>query len=256
MSDSSDIFLKPRLVVSRCLGFAACRYNGVTIPDHFVERLAPWVDYLHPLRRGGDRAGRAAPADARGDGRRRGSTATAGHRRGCHRGHERLCRRLSRRLAPRGWLYPQEPFSLLWHQGCARLCRPGQGRFQPHGRRHLRRAVLERYPGLAIEDEGRLRNARIREHFLTKLFALARFRQVADSGSFRELVRYQAEHKLLLMTYHQVQMRQPGQAGGQPRAAAVRRGGPRLRARTAARPGAGAALHGDHQHPHARPGLL
>ena len=33
-------------------------------------------------------------------------------------------------------------------------------------------AVLERFPHLAIEDEGRLRNPRIKEQFLTKLFTL------------------------------------------------------------------------------------
>ena len=36
-------------------------------------------------------------------------------------------------------------------------------------------AVIEKFGGLAIEDEGRLRSLRIREHFLTKLFTLARF---------------------------------------------------------------------------------
>jgi uncharacterized protein YbbK (DUF523 family) len=41
--------------------------------------------------------------------------------------------------------------------------------------------VLKHFPGLAIEDEGRLRSLKIREHFLTKLFTLARFRAVRRS---------------------------------------------------------------------------
>lgn len=28
---------KPRIVVSKCLGFANCRYNGDVIKDDFVE---------------------------------------------------------------------------------------------------------------------------------------------------------------------------------------------------------------------------
>ncbi|MEA3366709.1 MAG: DUF523 domain-containing protein, partial [Planctomycetota bacterium] len=32
-------FATPRVVVSRCLGFAACRWDGATIADPFVTRL-------------------------------------------------------------------------------------------------------------------------------------------------------------------------------------------------------------------------
>lgn len=39
-------FARPNIVVSKCLGFAACRCNGVTIPDAFVQQLEPFVTYL------------------------------------------------------------------------------------------------------------------------------------------------------------------------------------------------------------------
>ena len=45
-------------------------------------------------------------------------------------------------------------------------------------------AVVKSFPDLAIEDEGRLRNFNIREHFLTKLYALASFRKVRSEGEF------------------------------------------------------------------------
>jgi uncharacterized protein YbgA (DUF1722 family) len=70
--------------------------------------------------------------------------------------------------------------------------------------------VLERYPGLAIEDEGRLRNYRIRDHFLTKLFALACYRAVKRTKAMRELVRFQAENKMMLMAYSQKELRALG----------------------------------------------
>ena len=41
-------FAKPLLVVSRCLGFAACRYNGVSLPNEVVNRLLPFVEVLTP----------------------------------------------------------------------------------------------------------------------------------------------------------------------------------------------------------------
>lgn len=36
----------PRVVVSRCLGFAACRWNGSPIPDGLVRALEPHVTFL------------------------------------------------------------------------------------------------------------------------------------------------------------------------------------------------------------------
>lgn len=36
----------PRIVVSRCLEFGACRYNGLKIPDELVRQLTPHVQFL------------------------------------------------------------------------------------------------------------------------------------------------------------------------------------------------------------------
>jgi uncharacterized protein YbgA (DUF1722 family)/uncharacterized protein YbbK (DUF523 family) len=72
------------------------------------------------------------------------------------------------------------------------------------------KAVLEKFPHLAIEDERRLLNPRIEEHFLTKLFTLARFRSIKNSSSIRELVRFQAENKYLLTAYNQKELRALG----------------------------------------------
>ena len=39
-------FARPRVGVSKCLGFAACRYNGQMISDEFVRRLTDHVDFV------------------------------------------------------------------------------------------------------------------------------------------------------------------------------------------------------------------
>ena len=71
-------------------------------------------------------------------------------------------------------------------------------------------AVLKRFDDRAIEDEGRLRNLGIREHFLTRIFAFSRLRQMQQSASMSELVRFHAANKLLLMAYNQTKMRELG----------------------------------------------
>lgn len=78
------------------------------------------------------------------------------------------------------------------------------------------RAVLEKFSHLAIEDERRLLNPKIKEHFLTKLFALASFRSVKKSHSIRELVRYQSENKYLLTAYNQKELRVLGRIVANP----------------------------------------
>ena len=39
-------FARPRLCVSKCLGFAACRWNGAAIQDDFVKSLKNYVDFV------------------------------------------------------------------------------------------------------------------------------------------------------------------------------------------------------------------
>jgi len=67
--------------------------------------------------------------------------------------------------------------------------------------------VLNIFPNLAIETEGRLLNFRIREHWLIKLYTLRNFRDVKDSKSHHNLVQFQTNNKFLFMVYHQNLMR-------------------------------------------------
>lgn len=61
--------------------------------------------------------------------------------------------------------------------------------------------IMETYPKIPVEDEGRLRNLFIRENFLTKIFMLADFRNVL-SGQFNDLIDFHRKNKLLLMSYN------------------------------------------------------
>ncbi|MDR2993014.1 MAG: DUF523 domain-containing protein, partial [Bacillus cereus] len=39
-------FAKPKIVVSKCLEFDACRYNGEMVPDITVRNLQPFVTFI------------------------------------------------------------------------------------------------------------------------------------------------------------------------------------------------------------------
>ena len=68
-------------------------------------------------------------------------------------------------------------------------------------------AVIQKFPNLAIEDERRLLNPRIREYFLTKLFTLASFREIKKSGKVKDLVKFQSDNKYLFTAYNQKELR-------------------------------------------------
>jgi uncharacterized protein YbgA (DUF1722 family) len=77
-------------------------------------------------------------------------------------------------------------------------------------------AVMERFPHLAIEDEGRLKNYRIREHFLSRVYTMAAFREVRASKAIKNLVEFQTGNKLLLMSYSQKELKALGKIVANP----------------------------------------
>jgi uncharacterized protein YbgA (DUF1722 family) len=70
--------------------------------------------------------------------------------------------------------------------------------------------VVSRFGNLAVEDEGRLTNYTIREHFLTRVFTSARLRASKRVGTMKELVRFHTEHKFLFMAYSQRRLSELG----------------------------------------------
>lgn len=210
-------FPTPRVVVSKCLGFEACRYNGVTIPDEFVEQLGRYVTYLPVCPE--VEIGLGVPRDpiriVLVDGQPRllqpstGVDAT-----------ERMLAFADRYL---GTLEDVDGFVL---KGRSPSCgikdvkhyhgsEKGAAATQK-GAGFFGQAVMERYPHLPIEEEGRLTNFVIREHFLTRLFALARFRAVKAARSMGALVQFHSENKLLLMAYSESQLRLMGRIVANP----------------------------------------
>ncbi len=67
--------------------------------------------------------------------------------------------------------------------------------------------IKEKFIDHPIEEETRLNDVFLREHFFTSIFTLSEFRSVTN---FKELYAFQAKHKYLFMTYNQVKMRQMG----------------------------------------------
>lgn len=62
------------------------------------------------------------------------------------------------------------------------------------------RALMEQWPLLPIEEEGRLNDPAIRENFLERVYALQRWREIPDAARNVEgFIRFHARHKFMLM---------------------------------------------------------
>ncbi len=201
---------RPRVVVSRCLGFDSCRYNGDTVNNAFIEGLAGHVDLVTvcPEVEGGLGVPRD-PIRIVLDG-----GAPSLYQPATGRDVTGAIAAMADSFL--GGMTDVDGFIL---KSKSPSCGIGDVKIYPNrdaqapsgrGTGLFATDVLRRFPGVLVEDEDRLRNPRVREHFLTFAFTLARFRAVESSAKMSALVAFHAEHKMLLMAYGQEATRSLG----------------------------------------------
>jgi uncharacterized protein YbgA (DUF1722 family)/uncharacterized protein YbbK (DUF523 family) len=200
-------FPKPRIVASRCLEFDSCRYDGALVASPVVSSLKPHVEFtpVCPEVQIGLGVPRQPIRIVSADGRHRLIQPATG--RDLTASMERFVVTF---LAACGDI---DGFVLKYRSPSCGI--KGTKVFSdtvskaPSGRTagFFGGAVTARFPDLPVEDEGRLTNWLIREHFLTRVFTLAAFRDMAAARSMGALVEFQAANKLLLMAYSQKEMR-------------------------------------------------
>ena len=70
------------------------------------------------------------------------------------------------------------------------------------GRGLFARRLMDRFPLLPVEEEGRLTDPRLRDSFITRVFAYRRLRALEESGArARDLVDFHTAHKFLLLAH-------------------------------------------------------
>jgi uncharacterized protein YbgA (DUF1722 family)/uncharacterized protein YbbK (DUF523 family) len=200
-------FPKPVVVVSKCLGFEHCRYDGEMIDAPFVEKLKAHVLFCPVCPEGEIGLGvprkpiRIARVD---DANTLYQPATGKDLTDPMRSF--LATFLASLTDVDGFLLKSR--SPTCGVNDVKIYAGFEASYRTsRGSGFLGGEVLEKFSGLPVEDEGRIRNFTIREHFLTRIFTFARFRQVKNSGSMRNLVNFHSIQKLLLMGCNQAQMR-------------------------------------------------
>ncbi|GAK56756.1 hypothetical cytosolic protein [Candidatus Vecturithrix granuli] len=203
-------FPKPIVVVSKCLGFAHCRYDGQTIENPFVPRFQEFVEFrpVCPEVEIGLGIPRKPIRIVTVEGKNRLYQPATG--RDVTQEMETFVESFLNSLTEVDgfFLKSRSPScgtqDVKIYPGFDNVSRTFKGSGFFGGE------VLKRFNGLPVEDEGRLRNFTIRENFLTRLFTFARLREVKKSGSMKALIDFHTTHKLMLMGYNQTQMRALG----------------------------------------------
>jgi len=202
-------FARPRIVVSRCLGFAPCRYDGSVIPDPVVSALGSHVEFLPvcpeveagmgvprpPVRLVRDQGLRLVQPDT-------GRDWTAAMQ-------DFLARFFAALPEVDGFILKNRSPSCALRDAKI-YASTEKGAAVGQGPGFFGGAVRTRFPLLPAEDEGRLTNKSLREHFFTAVFAFAALREVEEARDLGELVRFHTRHKFLLMAQSQAKLRELG----------------------------------------------
>ncbi|UZJ79087.1 YbgA family protein [Fictibacillus sp. KU28468] len=195
------VFAKPKLVVSQCLEFDHCRYNGDVIHHPTIRKLMRHVDFL-PV----------CPEVEIGLGTPRETIRIV-----LQNGEQRLMQPKT----DKDVTADMEKFSDAYLQSLQHI--DGfilKSRSPSCGLKEVKLytstekgpaigsssglfggKVLELYPHLAVEDEGRLNNFLIRERFFTKIFLLAAYRELKKEESLQRLTDFHEVNKYLFLAY-------------------------------------------------------
>ncbi len=207
-------FPRPRVVVSGCLGFDACRYDGSSASSHLVQRLRPHLDLVPvcPEVSVGLGAPRPPVRLVQLDGQTRLVQPTTG--RDLTDAMRDFARFFLESLPPvDGFLLKSRSPSCGLRD--TRLYRADHPSPLPQLRAGMfAEAVRARFPDLPAEDDARLTNRSIREHFLTAVFAFADLRHALEDGSRAGLAAFHARYKLLLLAYDEQRLRALGRLLG------------------------------------------
>jgi uncharacterized protein YbgA (DUF1722 family)/uncharacterized protein YbbK (DUF523 family) len=201
---------KPRVVISKCLTFDKCRYNGEVIPDKFVDKIKPFVEFITVCPE--VEIGLGTPREPIRIVQLEGKNTLYQPATEKFFTDEMVSFTedyLNSLKEIDGFILKNRspscgPADVKIFQGFNKSAMPSKGPGFFGG------AVKDKFPALAIEDEGRLKNFQIRENFITKLFTLARFRGIRLTKKMGDLVDFHSRHKLLLLSYNQTHYRNCG----------------------------------------------
>jgi uncharacterized protein YbgA (DUF1722 family)/uncharacterized protein YbbK (DUF523 family) len=202
-------FAQPKILVSKCIEFDSCRYNGQMISSDFVKKLKKFVDFKPVCAE--VEIGLGVPRNPIRIVEKKGII--------------KLVQPETKKDVTKDMIEFSNKFldDLKIDGVILKSKSPSCGikdvKIFPTEEQSapLRRdkgffggAVIEKFPLCPVEDEDRLRNHIIKEHFLRRIFTYASFRDVKKKKSINELIKFHSKNKFLIMSYNQKELKELG----------------------------------------------
>jgi uncharacterized protein YbgA (DUF1722 family)/uncharacterized protein YbbK (DUF523 family) len=202
---------RPRILLSRCIEHDHCRFNGGIVSSQEIKNLKPFVDFVTvcPEVAVGLSVPREAIRMIKKNGKKHlvwslsGKDITQDMRDFTERYLKDLEDIDGAVLKSRSPTCGIKDVKIYPSEGkVAALGEKTEGMFGG--------AVANFFQDIPIEDEGRLTNFRIREHFYTRIFTHRRFADLKKNPTMAKLVDFHTRHKYLFMIYSQKELRHAG----------------------------------------------
>ncbi len=202
--------IRPKVGVSKCLEFEACRYNAVMISNEFVRHLKDYVDFVPVCPEAEIGLGTPRPTVVL---QTSGADNLELYQPTTDTVHTEKMIKLadnyiSNNTELDGFIFKSKSPSCglkgvkVYHKKSKQAVKASKGLFALK--------ISEHYDLIAAEEDGRLNDFQIREHFLIKLYSIARFREVEKSNNIKMLQEFHARHKMLFYCYNQNILRKMG----------------------------------------------
>lgn len=205
-----SMFPKPRVVISKCIEFQPVRYNGLIVSSDFVKSLVPYIEAIPVCPEVG--IGLGIPRETlklvkQGEDIRIMQPATGldhtdkmvDFANKFFDGIGEVDGFIMRSSSPSSGITRVKIYPKITKTA---LIGFGPGIFGG--------MVKERYGHLAVEEDLRLKNGSIREHFLRKLFILSDFRETKQNKNMKNLVDFHTRNKIQLKAYNEKRTKELG----------------------------------------------
>lgn len=196
--------IKPKILLSKCLELECCRYNGQFISDKFIRKLLPFVEVIPVCPE--VEIGLGIPRPEISIYEKKETKELLLLQPKTNEDHTKVMTSFSKT-----YLSSLEVLDGAILKAKSPSCALKDAKIRdlktsmPHatGPGFFGKEVLHKFNYLAIEDEKRLSNAKIREHFLLQLFTLARLRKALEKNTYSSLEEFHRTHKYLLQLFSQ-----------------------------------------------------
>ena len=206
-----DEFQKPVLVISRCLGFDNCRYNGQKLQDEFVDQIKKYAKIINvcpesdiglPTPRN---SLRLVQENKESDLRVYQPENDIDY---TEEMTDYINEFLNNLEQVAGFILKNRSPTCAISD--AKIYNGKNGVPSRKGPGIFTKMIKETYPNAVMEDEGRLTNFRIREDFLSKIYIKADFNEIKQTREMANLIDFQSRNKYLLLTFNEEEMRKLG----------------------------------------------